>query len=55
MKTAEIQTVKDIMKFSRHKCFGKVFKGIDVIGKIRKGDKIEKIIIHEEEVLWHSK
>jgi len=27
---------------------GKVVEGLDVIDKIRQGDKIEKIIIHEE-------
>jgi peptidyl-prolyl cis-trans isomerase B (cyclophilin B) len=32
----------------QHTCFGKVVEGIDVIDKIKKGDKIEKIIIHEE-------
>jgi peptidyl-prolyl cis-trans isomerase B (cyclophilin B) len=32
----------------QHTCFGKVFEGLDVIDKIRQGDKIEKIIIHEE-------
>ncbi|MGD0582689.1 MAG: peptidylprolyl isomerase [Bacteroidales bacterium] len=29
----------------QHTCFGKVTEGLEVIDKIRKGDKIEKIII----------
>lgn len=33
---------------SQHTCFGKVYEGLDVIDQIRQGDKIEKIIIHEE-------
>ncbi len=32
----------------QHTCFGKVFEGLDVIDKISQGDKIDKIIIHEE-------
>ncbi len=28
-----------------HTCFGKVYEGIEVINKIRQGDKIEKIVI----------
>jgi peptidyl-prolyl cis-trans isomerase B (cyclophilin B) len=32
----------------QHTCFGKVVEGLDVIDKIRKGDKIEKITITEE-------
>jgi peptidyl-prolyl cis-trans isomerase B (cyclophilin B) len=32
----------------QHTCFGKVTSGFDVIDKIRKGDRIEKIIIHEQ-------
>jgi peptidyl-prolyl cis-trans isomerase B (cyclophilin B) len=32
----------------QHTCFGKVFEGIDVIDKIKQGDKIEKISIHIE-------
>ena len=32
----------------QHTCFGKVYEGLDVIDKIRQGDMIEKIIIHEE-------
>ncbi|HLN56660.1 MAG TPA: peptidylprolyl isomerase [Bacteroidales bacterium] len=33
----------------QHTCFGKVVEGLDVIDQIRQGDKIEKIVIHEEE------
>lgn len=33
----------------QHTCFGKVVDGLDVIDNIRQGDKIEKIIIHQEE------
>ena len=32
----------------QHTCFGKITEGLDVIDKIRKGDRIEKIIIREE-------
>jgi peptidyl-prolyl cis-trans isomerase B (cyclophilin B) len=32
----------------QHTCFGKVYEGLDVIDKIRQGDRIEKIIIHKE-------
>jgi peptidyl-prolyl cis-trans isomerase B (cyclophilin B) len=32
----------------KHTVFGKVVDGLDVIDQIRQGDKIEKIIIHEE-------
>jgi peptidyl-prolyl cis-trans isomerase B (cyclophilin B) len=32
----------------QHTCFGKVFEGTDIIDKIQKGDKIEKITINEE-------
>src|SRR5437763_10688539 len=32
----------------KHTVFGKVVEGLDVIDKIQKGDKIEKIIIIEE-------
>jgi len=32
----------------QHTCFGKVINGLDLIDKIRQGDKIEKIIINEE-------
>ena len=28
-----------------HTCFGKVYEGVEVIDKIRQGDKIEKIVI----------
>jgi len=31
-----------------HTVFGKVYEGIEVIDQIAQGDKIEKIIIHEE-------
>ena len=30
-----------------HTCFGKVVDGLDVIDKIKSGDKIEKIVITE--------
>ena len=33
----------------KHTCFGKVVEGLDVIDQVRQGDKIEKIIISEEE------
>lgn len=33
----------------QHTCFGKVVEGLDVIDQIKQGDKIEKVIIHEEE------
>jgi peptidyl-prolyl cis-trans isomerase B (cyclophilin B) len=32
----------------QHTCFGRVTEGLEVIDKIRRGDKIEKIIILEE-------
>jgi peptidyl-prolyl cis-trans isomerase B (cyclophilin B) len=32
----------------QHTCFGKVNEGLDVIDKIRQGDKIEKITINED-------
>jgi len=32
----------------QHTCFGKVYEGLDVIEMIKKGDRIEKIIIQEE-------
>ena len=32
-----------------HTCFGKVYEGLDVIDKIRQGDKIEKIVIVDVE------
>lgn len=31
-----------------HTCFGKVVEGLDVIDAIRQGDKISKIVIHDE-------
>ena len=31
-----------------HTCFGKVYGGVEVIDKIRQGDRIEKILIFEE-------
>jgi peptidyl-prolyl cis-trans isomerase B (cyclophilin B) len=31
----------------QHTCFGKVIEGLDIIEKIRQGDKIEKITINE--------
>jgi peptidyl-prolyl cis-trans isomerase B (cyclophilin B) len=31
-----------------HTCFGKVVEGLDVIDKIKGGDKIEKIVVSEE-------
>ncbi len=31
-----------------HTCFGKVVEGLEVIDAIRQGDKIEKIVIHED-------
>lgn len=30
-----------------HTCFGKVVEGLEVIDQIRQGDKINKIVIHE--------
>ncbi|MDX9726489.1 MAG: peptidylprolyl isomerase [Bacteroidales bacterium] len=32
----------------QHTCFGKVTDGLEIIDKIRQGDKIEKITINEE-------
>ncbi|MFN8240901.1 MAG: peptidylprolyl isomerase [Bacteroidales bacterium] len=32
----------------QHTCFGKVVEGVEIVDLIRKGDKIEKIIITEE-------
>jgi peptidyl-prolyl cis-trans isomerase B (cyclophilin B) len=32
----------------QHTCFGKVTSGLDIIDNIHKGDRIEKIIIHEK-------
>ncbi len=34
-----------------HTCFGKVVEGLEVIDKIRQGDKIEKIIVSENEAV----
>ncbi len=31
-----------------HTCFGKVVKGLEVIDAIRQGDKVEKIVVSEE-------
>jgi peptidyl-prolyl cis-trans isomerase B (cyclophilin B) len=31
-----------------HTCFGKVVEGIEVVDLIRAGDKIDKIVVHEE-------
>jgi peptidyl-prolyl cis-trans isomerase B (cyclophilin B) len=33
----------------KHTCFGKVYEGLEVIDAIRQGDKIEKIIIEEQQ------
>jgi len=32
-----------------HTCFGKVFEGLDVIDKIKQGDKIQKVVISESQ------
>lgn len=32
-----------------HTCFGKVFEGVDIVDEIRPGDKIEKVVIVENE------
>lgn len=32
----------------QHTCFGKVTEGLDVIDQIKQGDRIEKILIHED-------
>ncbi len=32
----------------KHTCFGKVYKGLEVIDAIRQGDVIEKIVVTEE-------
>ena len=32
-----------------HTCFGKVVEGVDIVDKIKAGDKIEKIEIHQED------
>lgn len=31
-----------------HTCFGKVVEGVEVVDQIRRGDLIEKIVVHEE-------
>jgi peptidyl-prolyl cis-trans isomerase B (cyclophilin B) len=31
-----------------HTVFGKVVEGVDIVDEIRQGDKIEKIVIHDE-------
>lgn len=31
-----------------HTCFGKVVEGVDIVDQIRRGDLIEKVVIHEE-------
>lgn len=33
----------------QHTCFGRVTEGLEVIDAIRQGDKIEKIVVHEED------
>jgi peptidyl-prolyl cis-trans isomerase B (cyclophilin B) len=33
----------------KHTCFGKVYEGLEVIDAIRQGDKIEKIVIIDEQ------
>ncbi len=32
----------------QHTCFGKVTEGLEVIDQIKQGDRIEKILIHEQ-------
>lgn len=32
----------------KHTCFGKVVEGLDVVDKIRQDDRIDKIVVHEE-------
>lgn len=32
-----------------HTCFGKVVEGLDVIDEIKAGDKIDKILVHEQQ------
>lgn len=32
----------------QHTCFGKVTEGLDVIDQIKQGDRIDKILIHED-------
>ena len=31
----------------KHTCFGKVVEGLPIIDQINQGEKIEKIVIHE--------
>ena len=31
-----------------HTCFGRVVEGLDIIDQVKQGDKIEKVIIHED-------
>ena len=31
-----------------HTCFGRVVEGLDIIDQVKAGDKIEKVIIHED-------
>ncbi len=31
----------------KHTCFGKVTEGVDIVDQIKQGDKIEKIVVHE--------
>ncbi|WP_421978631.1 peptidylprolyl isomerase [Roseivirga seohaensis] len=31
-----------------HTCFGKVVEGVDIVDEIRQGDKINKIVVHED-------
>lgn len=31
-----------------HTCFGKVVEGVEIVDQIRRGDLIEKIVVHEE-------
>lgn len=32
-----------------HTCFGRVVEGLDIVDQIRRGDVIEKIVVHQEE------
>ncbi len=34
----------------KHTCFGKVTEGVDIVDQIKQGDKIEKIVVHENNV-----
>lgn len=31
-----------------HTCFGRVVEGLDIVDSIRQGDKIEKVVVHED-------